>query len=145
MSESDYIIGIDEVNDIKVFFISLLSFYAPLNIILTIWGKLPQEVHRSLSDFKARTSLIRRLFFNQIDLYLNTDSKNSIIESLCADSVLEKFTWGIIKGDTPLGHSHAWDDMLVIGSDLMEDAALFQWVEELKSNGIIDSYERIID
>jgi hypothetical protein len=145
MADSDYIIGIEEVNDIKAFFKSLLSFYAPLDVNLTIWGKLPKEVHRSLSAFKARTSLIRRLFFNQTDLYLNTESEKSINGSLNTDSVLEKFTWGIIKGDTPLGHSHAWNDMLVSGSDFIEEAALFQWLEELKSNGIIDSYEKIID
>ena len=145
MTDSDYIIGIDDVNDIKGFFESLLFFYAPLDLILTTWGKLPQEVHSSLSAFKAHTSWMRRLFFKQIDWHLNKESVNSIIKSLCTDSVLEKFTWGIIKGDTPLGLSRTWDDMNVNGSDLIEDATLFQWVEELKSNGIIDSYNKIID
>jgi hypothetical protein len=145
MAESGYIIGIDDVNDIKEFFKSLLSFFAPIDVTLTTWGKLPQDVHRNLSVFKAHTSWMRRLFLNQIDWHLNKESVNPIIESLCIDSVLETFTWGIIKGNTPLGLCRTWDDMNINGSDLIEDATLFQWVEKLKSNGTIESYEKIID
>ena len=143
--DSDYIIGIDEVYDIKAFFKSLLSFYARLDVILTIWGKLPQEVRRSLDAFKADTSWIKRLFFNQIDLCLNTKSANLIIESLCDDSVIEKLTWGITCGNIPLGASRAWDDMNVNSSRLIDNTTLFQWLERLKSNGIIESYEKIVD
>lgn len=145
MTDSDYIIGIDEVNDVKAFFKSLLFFYASLDVILTTYGKFPHEVHTSLSDFKAHTSWVRRLFFNQVDWHLNSDSVNSITESLCADSVIEKFTWGITKNGTPLGLCRAWDDMNVYGSGLIEDTALFLWFEGLKSNEILDSYEKIID
>jgi hypothetical protein len=145
MAESDYIIGIDGVRDVKGFFESLLSFYARLDVTLTTWGKLPQEVHRNLSVFKTHTSWIRRLAFKQIDWKLNKESVNSIMESLCTDSVLKNFTWGISKGNTPLGLCRSWKDMNINGSDLIEDMTLFKWAEELKSNGIIYSFEKIID
>ena len=35
MSDKDYIIGIVEVNDTKLFFKSLLAFYAPIDVILS--------------------------------------------------------------------------------------------------------------
>ena len=71
MTNTDYIVGIDEVNDIKAFFESLLSFYAPMDVILTTWGKLPPEVLNCLSSFKTRTSLLRRYFFHEVNWHLN--------------------------------------------------------------------------
>ena len=143
MTSSDYIVRIDEVNDNKAFFESLLSFFAPIDVILTTWGKLPPEVLNCLSSFKARTSLLRRYFFYEINWHLNNQTVNSFIESLCTDLVLDKFTWGLRKGHIPLGLCRAWDDMDLNSSDFVEEAALFKWVEELKSKGIIISYEKI--
>ncbi len=145
MADSDYIIGIDEINDIMAFFKSLLTFYAPIDVILTTWGKFPSEVLNRLSPYKARSSWLRRIIFNENDWHLNDDTLNSLIGVLCQDDVINKFTWGIIKGKTSLGFCRTWEDMNVHGSYLIEDATLFQWVEELKSNGIIASYEKIID
>ena len=145
MDDSDYIIGIDEVNDTKAFFKSLLTFYAPIDVILTTWGKLPSEVLNRLYPYRARSPWLRRIIFHENDWHLNADTLNSLIGVFCQDDVINKFTWGLLKGKSPLGLSRAWDDMNVNGSDLIEDAALLQWVEELKTNGIIDSYEKIID
>ena len=78
MSDAHYIIGINEVKDIKLFLESLLCFYAPLDVIFTTWGKLPPEVHSNLSAYKAHTSWLRRLFFHQADWHLNKESVNSI-------------------------------------------------------------------
>lgn len=145
IKSSDYIIGIDEVNDIKTFFELLLTFYAPIEVILTTWGKLPSEVLNRLSPFKARSSWLRRYFSHENHWHLNVETVNSLIGIFCQDDVINKFTWGLIKGKTPLGLCRAWDDLNVNGSELIEKAVLFKWVEGLKSKKIIESCEIITE
>jgi len=38
MNNSYYIVSIDGVRDKTVFFLSLVNFFAPLDVILTLWG-----------------------------------------------------------------------------------------------------------
>ena len=145
MSFSDYIIGIDKVNDAKSFLKALLIFYARFDVIFTTWGNLPSKVLNHLSVFKAQTSLIRRIFFREVNWYLNNETVGSFIGALCDDHVINKFTWGLRKGNTPLGLCRAWDDMDVNGSDFIKKGVLYKWLEELKSKEIIESYEIITD
>lgn len=145
MSLSEYIIGINEVNDTSSFLESLLLFYARFDVIFTTWGKLPDNVLNHLSFSRTRISLIGRIFFHEINWHLNDETVNSLIGAFCDHHVIDKFTWGLRKGNIPLGLCRAWDDMNVNGSDLIEEFVLLGWVEELKSKEIIESYEIISD
>lgn len=145
MAKSDYFIVINEVHDRKAFLAELLSFYASLDATFTIWGKLPFEVTDSLSSMQARTPWFRRVFFHELNWRLNNETVNALIDSLCADHLIDNLTWGASKGNTSLGLCRAWDDVVVDGSDLIEDATLLKWVEDLKSKEIIQSYEKTTD
>ena len=67
------------------------------------------------------------------------------IGAFCDHHVIDKFTWGLRKGNIPLGLCRAWDEMNVNGSYLIEESVLLGWVEELKSKEIIESFEIISD
>lgn len=144
MANIDYIVSIDGINDRISFFDSLLSFYAPLDVILTTWGKLPAEAKVCLSSFELPCSWLRRLVARETSWHLNKQSKGLIAECFCKDHILEAVTWGIRKGDTPLWLCRNWNDMNADGSNLIDDDTLFGWLENLKVKGIIDSYEKII-
>jgi hypothetical protein len=145
MNHSDYIVSIDGVLDKKVFFSSLLNFFAPFDVILTIWGKVSKPVLKILSNHNVAGFGLRRLLFHELNLKLNNQSLPVISDSLCDDKVLDKITWGIRKGSIPLAHALDWDDMNINGSELIQDEALFSWINELKAKGIIESFEKIDD
>jgi len=143
MNNSYYIVSINGVRDKKVFLSSLLKFFAPFDVILTIWGKVPKTVLKRLSNQKITGFGLRRLLFHELNLKLNDQSLPVISDSLYDDEILDKITWGIRKGSIPLAHAWDWDDMNIDGSELIQDKVLFSWINELKAKGIIESFERI--
>ena len=145
MNGNDYIVSVDGVRDYKGFFGELLSFYAKQDVILTVWGKLPKFIYESLDNFKSPCSWIRRWLFKQSDYHLNGSSLNLLAQQLCDDDLLRNLTWGLVKSDIPLGLCRSWDDMNFDGSDLIEAEKLFAWLDHLKSEGLIQSYEKITD
>jgi hypothetical protein len=145
MEQNDYIVSIEGVINRKAFFAELLSFYAKQDVILTIWGKLPSHILKSLDQFKSPSSRIRGLFFKESNWFLNSHSLNNLTQHLCEDSLLENLTWGLIKADIPLGLCRSWDDMNLDGSDLIDETKLFLWLDHLRVKELIQSYEKIRD
>ena len=145
MSNSEYIISLDGLKNRKKFFSSLLVFFAPFDVVLCTWGKLPKAVYDQINSFRVPCSWIRRLFFQQAEWYLTPESVDTMVEILCDDHVLGMFTWGLYKGDSSLGLCKDWDDMNVNGSDIINDTDLFKWIENLKEKRIIESCEIIYD
>ena len=145
MTGSDRIVGIDGVPDPKAFFTSLLHFYAPVDVILTTWGRLPPWVQERLSSFRISSFFLRRICFHETDWQLNGDSIASLVNCLCDPHFIETFTWGLRKGNTSLGLCHSWDDIYLYSSEFVDDIALVNWIDDLKSKEIVKSYEKIID
>ena len=145
MNHSDYIISIDGVRDKKMFFLSLVNFFGPFDVILAIWGKVPKTVLKRLSTHKVTDFGLRRLLFHELNLKLNDESVPAISDCLCDYEILDTITWGIRKGNMPLAHAWDWDDMNIDGSELIQDEVLLSWINELKAKGIIESFERIDD
>lgn len=144
MGKSDYLIEINGIHDRRAFFSSVLSFFGTMEVILTTWGKLPSTVHERLSPFRAPCLWLRRLFFHEANWKLNQSSLHVLLESLCADELLNQFTWGIYKGDTSLVLCGHWENQIIINaSELIEDTILFDWLGYLKAKGVIESYEKI--
>ena len=144
MNINDYIVSLEGVSDYKAFFAELLDFYAPLEAVLIIWGKLPKEIQNRLFPFKAQCPWIRRWFFHQSEWHLTSQSLKMLKEHLCNDDLLETITWGLTKSDIPLGLCRSWDDMNLDGSALVEETKLFKWLDHLKSMGLVQSYEKIM-
>ena len=138
-------ISIDEVKDKKMFFTSLMKFYAPYKVILTVWGKTPKANLKKLSKFKVPGSKIRNIVFGELNLKLDKQSLSVISENLCCDSILSQITWGLHKDDMPLALLKDWDDLCVDSSKLINDDKLMSFINELKSEGIIGFYEIIKD
>ena len=145
MTETDYIVSLEDVSDRKAFFTALLAFFAPLQVVLTTWGRLPSEVQESLAPFRAPCSWARRHAFHQSNWHLTPQSLAALTGNLCDNDLLKNLTWGLIKCDTPFGRSLGWDDMILCGSDLIDDATLFGWLDDLRANGVLKSYEKIED
>lgn len=145
MTESKYILGLDGVAEHKIFFSEVLAFFAPYDVVLTIWGKLPSEVQKDLAAFCAPCTWIRRHIFHQSDWHLTLQSLHALTQNLCNDDFLGNLTWGLIKSDIPLGLCRSWDDITFDGSELIEEATLFAWLDHLKSKGLLRSYEKITD
>jgi len=145
MTETDYTISLAGVTDRKAFFAELLEFYSPHEVVLTTWGKLPPEVTERLAAFRAHTSWVRRRAFRQSDWILSPQSLLDLTASLCDDDVLVSITWGLIKGETPLGLCRSWDDMNLDQSEWIDEETLCRWLDELKSRGLLQSYEKIKD
>ncbi len=143
MNNSDYIISIDGICDKEMFFLSLLNFFAPFDVILTTWGKLPKTTLQQLSKHRVDRFGLRRFLFREFNLKLNNKSLNSISECLCDDDILNQIKWGIRKGGIPLALFRDWDDMYIDGSELIQDEILFSWMDDLKAKGIIESFEKI--
>lgn len=144
MGKPDYIVEINGIHDRRAFFSSVLSFFAPVDVILTTWGKLPSTVDERLSPFRTPCLWLRRLFFHEANWQLNQSSLQVLLESLCVDELLNQFTWGIHKGNTPLVLCGHWEKHVIIeGSDLVDEKTLLCWVKDLKVNKIIESYEKI--
>jgi hypothetical protein len=141
MKNNEYIMSIEGVTDRKKFFAELLAFYAPQDGVLTIWGKLPKYIQERLAQIKAPCSWIRCWLFQQSEWHLNSHSLNLLSQELCDDELLENLTWGLIKSDIPLGLCRNWDDMNLDGSKLIEEAELCTWLDQLKSKGLLQSYE----
>jgi hypothetical protein len=145
MNRSDCIISINGIHDKKMFFSSLLNFFAPLDVILSLWGKVPKTVLKRLSIHKVTDFGLRRFLFHELNLKLNNQSLSVISDCLCDDEILDTITWGIHTGNIPLAHAWDWDDMNIDGSGLIQDEVLLSWINKLKANGIIESFERIDD
>ena len=111
------------VNDKKEFFAELLVFFAPYNVILSVWGKLTPKVLKQLALFKAPCSWIRRLFFSETEWNLTPQSLSVLKQCLCNDEFLGNLTGGIRKDGTPLGLCRSWDDMDLNGSELMASSS----------------------
>ena len=145
MNENDYIVMLKGVNDKKEFFAELLVFFAPYNVILSVWGKLTPKVLKQLALFKAPCSWIRRLFFSETEWNLTPQSLSVLKQCLCNDEFLGNLTWGIRKDGTPLGLCRSWDDMDLNGSELIDETTLFRWIDDIKNKGLLKSYEKITD
>ena len=126
MLTSASISGIDGVSDPKAFIASLLSLYAPVDATLTTWDKLPSGVQEILLAFRDPSSWLGLLFFHEGNWYRSNDRVGSLIDSLCANHMIDTFRWVLRKGNPSLGLCRRWDDMNVDGSDLIDDAALFK-------------------
>ena len=145
MTQNDFIVSIKGVINRKGFFAELLSFYAEQDVTLTIWGKLPNSICENLDLFKAPCCCIRRWLFKQSDYHLNVESLGSLAHQLCNDDLLENLTWGLVKANIPLGLCRSWDDMNLDSSELIKEERLFSWLDHLKDEGLIQSYEKIAD
>ena len=145
MNNSNYIISIDEVKDKKMLFSYLMKFYAPFEVILSVWGKVPKANLRKLSKFKISGSKIRHIVFGEFNLKLDKQSLSVISENLCCDSILSQITWGLHKDDMPLALLKDWADLSVDSSKLIKDDKLMSYINGLKSEGIIGFYEIIKD
>ena len=145
MTQNDFIVSIEGVINRKGFFAELLSFYAKQDVTLTIWGKLPNSICENLDLFKAPCSCIRCWLFKQSDYHLNVESLGSLAHQLCNDDLLENLTWGLVKANIPLGLCRSWDDMNLDSSELIKEERLFSWLDHLKDEGLIQSYEKITD
>jgi len=145
MDNSDYIVSINGIRDKKMFFSSLLNFFAPFDVILTIWGNIPKTVLKRLSIHKVTDFWLWRFLFHELNLKLNNQSLSVISDCLCDDKIIEIITWGIRTRNIPLAHAWDWEDINIDGSELIQDEALFSWINKLKANGIIESFERIDD
>lgn len=145
MKNNDYIVGIKGVTSYKEFFSEFLEFYAPLEAVLMLWGKLPKDIQTSLFQFKASCSWMRRQFFHQSEWHLTNKSLPILKDNLCDENLLQNVSWGLIKSDIPLGLCRSWDDMNLDGSELIEETKLFKWLDQLKSKGLVQSYEKIMD
>ena len=128
-----------------MFFTSLMKFYAPYEVILTVWGKIPKANLKKLSKFKTSGSKIRRILFGELNLKLDKQSLSVISENLCRDSILSQITWGLHKDDMPLALLKDWADLSVDSSKLIKDDKLMSYINGLKSEGIIGFYEIIKD
>ena len=115
MNKSDYIVSIEAVHDKKVFFSSLLNFYAPFDVILTIWGRISKSILRRLSNHKVTGFGLRRLLFREFKFKLNDQSLNEISDCLYGDEMLDNISWGIRKGNISLAHAWDWDDISIDG------------------------------
>jgi len=83
-------------------------------------------VQEPLVRFRDPSSWLGLLFFHEGNWYLSNDRVGSLIDSLCANHMIDKFRWVLRKGNTSLGLCRSWDGMNVNGSDLIDDAALFK-------------------
>ena len=145
MTETDYIISLTGVAARKPFLAELLAFYSPHEVVLTTWGKIPSEVEERLVSFRAPCSWGRRHTFHQSEWHLNPQSLPVLTQELCSASLLADLTWGLIKNHTPLGLCRSWGDMNLDGSDIVEEEALFKSLDDLKSKGLLQSYEKVTD
>ncbi len=143
MNNSAYIVSIEGVRDKKLFFSSLVNFYAPFDVILTIWGKIPKSILHRLSNHKVTGFGLRRLLFRESSFNLNDQSLSDISDCLCGDELPFEISWGIRKGNTSLAHAWDWDDISIDGSELIQDEILFGWIKALKTKGIIESFKKI--
>lgn len=122
-----------------------MKFYAPYEVILTVWGKIPKTNLKKLSKFKIFGSKIRNIVFGELNLKLDKQSLSVISENLCCDSILSQITWGLYKDDMPLALLKGWDDLCVDSSKLINDDKLMSFINGLKSKGFIGFYEIIKD
>jgi len=76
---------------------------------------------------------------------LSSQSVAALTASLCDESILSGLTWGLVKGETPFGLCRSWDDMNLDGSDLIDEEVLFQWLDGLRTKGLLQSYEKVTD
>jgi hypothetical protein len=143
MKDNDYIVSLEGVTDREEFFSELLTFYAPIEGVLTIWGRLPKDIQNCLDLFKAPCFWMRRVFFNQSEWHLTTQTLNVLEENFCDENLLRNLNWGLVKSEIPLGLCRNWDDINLYGSDLIEETKLFTWLDQLKSKGLVQSYEKI--
>jgi hypothetical protein len=144
MTVTDHIVSISGVEDRGSFFEALLAFYAPVNVVLTTWGKLPDDAIKALLPFRAPCPWFRRRFFREYSWYLNQNSIQVLTDNLCKDEVLESLTWGLLKEGTSLGLARGWDDMNLDSSEYVSDTELLDWIESLSREKVIESYETIM-
>jgi hypothetical protein len=117
-----------------------------VDVILTTWGRLPSNIHERISTFCAPCLWLRRLFFHEANWQLNPSNLQVLLESLCVDELLNQFTWGIRKGNTPLALCRHWkNDITIDRSEFVEDLTVFDWLEDMKKKEIIESHEKIAD
>ena len=143
MNKNEYMISIEGLKDRKAFFTEVLSFYSPYNVIITTWGKLHKDIKNCLAPFSDSCNWFRHLIFNENNWHLNKDSIGKIRDCLCSDNVVKLLTWGIHKNDTPLCLYREPDDIFFDGSDLIEEEVFLEWIKDIKSKGIIGSFEII--
>ena len=122
-----------------------MKFYAPFDVVLSVWGKLPKPIFQNLVDFKITGSKFRKYLFGEINIKLNHLGVDTVLDNLCRKKILCQITWGLIKDDIPLALMRAWDDLYLDSSSLIDDNLLISFTEGLKSNKIIESYEIIKD
>ncbi len=122
-----------------------MKFYAPFEVILSVWGKVPKANLRKLSKFKISGSKIRHIVFGEFNLKLDKQSLSVISENLCCDSILSQITWGLYKDDMSLALLKDWDDLRVDSSKLINDDKLMSFINGLKSKEFIGFYEIIKD
>jgi len=96
MNNSAYIVTIDGIRDKRVFFLSLVNFFAPFDVILTIWGEVPKTVLKRISNHKVTGFGLRSLLFHELNLKLNDQSLHMISDSLCDDEILDKIAERIL-------------------------------------------------
>lgn len=145
MGKKGYFVEIVGVHERKAFFRSVLSFFAPVDATLTTWGKLPSNIYERISPFRAPCLWLRRLFFHEANWQLNPSSLQVLLESLCVDELLNHFTWGIRKGNTPLALCRHWkNDITIDQAEFIEDLPLLNWLEDMKEKEIIGSYEKSV-
>lgn len=141
----DHIITIDGVNDKEVLFSSFMKFYAPFDVVLSVWGGLSEPILQNIGDFVVTSSRIRKVIFGEINISLNNLSIEKVLDSLCHESILSKITWGLHKGDISLALMRAWDDLYMESSPLIDARVLIGFIEGLKSRKIFESYEIVKD
>ncbi len=131
------------MNERKGFFNALLEFFTPFEVLLTTGDKLPVALEERLAQFRAPCPWLRHLIFHQTEWHLTLGSLSAFTHSLCGRHLLPSLTWSVRKGDTSLGlcASGSWDNILVNGSKLTDDERLFDWINQLKEQEIVESFE----
>jgi hypothetical protein len=138
-------ISISGVENKEAFFDSLIRFFAPIEIELTVWGSIPKRTITELTEYHIPCPWIRKWLFNEKRWQLSPKSIEKIRENICRDKILMGLTWGLMKESITLGFSRSWDDIDIEFTEFISEAELLSWITTLQSQKIIKSYKTVED
>ena len=140
MSEVDFYIN--DISDYDAYFREVLTYFAPLNPTLKIWGDLPKHVLFSIKDYAEPVNFLRRLFFKEKRYSIDAQRADKISKMLIENEVVSTLSWGLSHGSISLALCGDKNKHVFVSANCeesKEDLNIF--VAALRLKGIVGGYE----
>lgn len=135
---------IEQLDDTLLFMRSFISDYIHMEPVVTIWGELPVNVYRAISNIEKGANFFRKLLFKERQYIITEDNINIFFYTIGLIN-FHHMSWGIYVNDgSSILAKKDIDTTIFLGSRISV-RSFESFLERMKNQLILKGYKFVED